>query len=175
MNDSESQVRIIAETQYLQLVECNNWSYVRRNDCVRVVAVAAVTANDEIILVEQFRPPVQTTVIELPAGLAGDIEGEKDESLQRAAERELLEETGFVAKSWKHVVDLSSSAGMTNEVVTLFRAADLSRQTQGGGVDREEIIVHQIPVGKAGDWLQMQQKSGKLIDGRVYAGLYLHS
>ena len=172
MDNTPNEIRTIAETRFLRLVERGTWSYVQRTNEVRVVAVSAFTPENEIILVEQFRPPVQCNVIELPAGLAGDIAGEQDESLQTAAERELLEETGFVAKSWERIADLSSSAGLTDEVVTLFHAQDLTREHEGGGVDNENIIVHLIPKEDVVSWLKAQQADGKLIDGRVYAGLF---
>ena len=172
---SEDEPEIIATTPFLQLVQRDRWSYARRTNSVRVVAIAATTANEEIILVEQYRLPVQTNVIELPAGLAGDIAGEENESLQRAAERELLEETGFVAEAWETLGDFSSSAGMTDEVVTLFRADGLTREGQGGGVDNEQITVHLVSKRDAVCWLMEQQAAGKLIDGRVYAGLHLTS
>ena len=86
----------------------------------------AVTNEQKLLLVEQFRVPVDGPVIELPAGLSGDTD-DPNESLQIAAERELLEETGYSAESWTELATVTSSAGMTNEQVTIFRAAELQK------------------------------------------------
>ena len=79
---NNQQLKTIAETKFLKLVERGTWSFVQRQSDVRIVAVVAVTNNDELILVEQYRPPTDSRVIELPAGLAGDIKGQESESLQ---------------------------------------------------------------------------------------------
>jgi ADP-ribose pyrophosphatase len=122
--------------------------------------------------VEQYRPAVRKNVIELPAGLAGDLAGEADESLQRAAQREFLEETGYAARSWRRLVSVVSSAGITDEVVTMFLAQHLEKRGTGGGDASEEICVHEIPLPDVERWLNEASKMGKLIDSRVWAGLY---
>ena len=53
-----------------------------------------------MLLVEQHRPPVNQTVLELPAGLVGDLSNQPLENLEQAAKRELLEETGYHAAKW---------------------------------------------------------------------------
>ena len=100
---NNQQLKTIAETKFLKLVERGTWSFVQRQSDVRIVAIVAVTNNDELVLVEQYRPPTDSRVIELPAGLAGDIQGQESESLQTAAGRELLEETGYTATKWQHL------------------------------------------------------------------------
>ena len=81
--------------RFLHLVEVDKWEYVDRVIASGVVAVAAVTDDARLILVEQFRPPVGRPVIELPAGLCGDDPGAAGELLAEAGCRELLEETGL--------------------------------------------------------------------------------
>lgn len=169
---AHSPVELIAETKYLQLVKRGTWSFVRRPANVRVVCVVAVTEDRQLILVEQHRPPVNCPVIELPAGLAGDIMGQEDESLMRAAQRELLEETGFVANQWRELGAVTSSAGLTNEIVTMFLATGLHRQSSGGGDSSEDIQTVLIHIDKVASWLNEQRSLGKLVDARVFAGLY---
>ena len=61
---------------------------------------------------EQYRPPVDKYVIELPAGLAGDQKENRGEALESAARRELLEETGYQAAKMEQLVWGASSAGI---------------------------------------------------------------
>jgi len=56
--------------------------------------------------------------------------------------------------------------------VTLFRAWGLSRAGKGGGVDHEDIVVHEIPLAEVTAWLEAKAKTGVLIDPKVYAGLF---
>ncbi len=170
--DLPDSLELVGHTKHLQLVKRGKWSFVQRPASVRVVCIVALTDDRHLLLVEQHRPPVGCTVIELPAGLAGDIIGHEDEPLLRAAQRELLEETGFVAKRWRELTSVTSSAGITNEVVTMFIATGLTQQTSGGGDSSENIQVSTIPLSQIPQWLTEQQALGKMVDSRVYAGLY---
>ncbi|HUV39721.1 MAG TPA: NUDIX hydrolase, partial [Planctomycetota bacterium] len=82
---------MICEGQHLRLVDQGGWEHVERIGVSGIVALVAVTASDEIVLVEQYRPALDRRVIELPAGLVGDRPGEEHEDLETAARRELLE------------------------------------------------------------------------------------
>jgi len=169
---TNQQLKTIAETKFLKLVERGTWSFVQRQSNVRIVAVVAVTNNEELILVEQYRPPTDSRVIELPAGLAGDIKGQESESLQAAAERELLEETGYTATNWHHLAKVTSSSGLTDERVDIFLARDLQKTGAGGGDETENITVHQIPLTDLENWLTDRAKNGFDIDSRVFAALH---
>ena len=105
--------------RFLGLYEVNGWEYVTRTNASGVVVIVAVTTDNELVLVEQFRAPVGAPVIELPAGLAGD-QGDADESLIGAAERELWEETGYRSDQWRELAVCPSSAGMSDEMLTIF-------------------------------------------------------
>lgn len=164
---------VIAQTKHIRLVDRDGWSFAQRIGNTGIVCIVAQTADGRLILVEQYRPPVQKPVIELPAGLAGDLDNQADETLQQAAERELLEETGYVARNWTQLVTVASSAGLTDEVVTFFLAESLERRTSGGGDASEDIRVHEIPLADIECWLNDAAATGKLIDARVYAALYL--
>src|SRR5512142_3214140 len=97
MSHSSSDRQTIAEGKYLRFVKRGRWEYVERTQVSGIVGVLAVTDDNKLILVEQYRPPLQNPVIELPAGLAGDTPGTAGEALAIAARRELLEETGYEA------------------------------------------------------------------------------
>ena len=168
----ESQDKVIAEGKHIRLVARGKWEFAERKKVSGIVGIVAVTDQNKLILVEQFRAPVNRRVIEIPAGLAGDIAGSEDEKLELAAQRELMEETGYEAREMTRLIDGAVSAGMTSEIVTLFRATGLSRTGKGGGDGSEDIEVHEIPVDQVHAWIQQREKSGAIVDFKVYAGLF---
>jgi ADP-ribose pyrophosphatase len=157
--------------RYLSLKERNGWEFSTRANATGVVVIIAVTDDREIVLVEQYRPPVATRVIELPAGLVGDLDGGNESRLE-AAGRELEEETGFTSADLSVVLEAPSSAGMTDEVITFVRARRLSRTGPGGGDDSEDIQVHLVPLDRVDSWLARQQSDGKPLDPKIFAALY---
>lgn len=158
----------VAEGRHLRMVNIQGWEFAQRTVPSGVVCVVAVTQERRLILVEQFRPPLNARVIELPAGLAGDLD-DTDESFETAARRELLEETGYEATDWTRLCTVASSAGLTDELVTVFRADCLSRTGPGGGDASESIVVHEVDMDSLMDWLSAAAEDGKQIDSRVYA------
>lgn len=166
------EIETIAETKHLRFVRRDGWDYIERPNATGVVCIVAHTNENKVLLVEQFRPPVGCNVIELPAGLSGDLSDNPKETLEEAARRELLEETGYQARTLTRKAVIASSAGLTNEVVTLFIAHGLERVSGGGGDENEEIELHEVPLEEATAWFAQAQSEGKLVDGRVYAGLY---
>jgi ADP-ribose pyrophosphatase len=164
--------KILAETPYLRFIDRDGWSFVERPQATGVVAIVAVTDDGKLIFVEQPRLPMGRTVIELPAGLAGDEPGMAGEALAAAAQRELLEETGYASAGMELLGTCCTSPGMTNEVVAFFRARGLRKVAAGGGVAGEEIHVHEVPLGDAHAWLQGRAAGGTPIAVKVYAGLY---
>ncbi|MCB1236424.1 MAG: NUDIX hydrolase [Verrucomicrobiae bacterium] len=159
--------------KHLHLHSRKGWEFVVRPNAKGVVAVLAVTDDRFVVLTEQFRPPVGRKVIELPAGLAGDLPTQEDEPLVTAAKRELLEETGYEAKNWTRLTEGPSSAGLTSEVITFFHATGLTRIGDGGGVRGEDIKVHFIPIADVKNWCEKRERDGVLTDFKIYAALYL--
>ncbi len=157
--------------RYLGIRERNGWEFATRTNATGVVVIVAVTANAEIVLVEQHRIPVEQNVIELPAGLVGD-QGDPDEPLDLAAERELWEETGYRADRLRLIAHCPSSAGLTDEVLTIFLAENARREGPGGGDASEDITVHTVPLDQVDRWLAAAQSAGKGFDPKVYAALY---
>ncbi len=149
------------------------WEYVTRSNARACVAILAVTDDRRVVLVEQFRPPVGRRVIELPAGLVGDIPLQEQEPLLVAAKRELKEETGYEAKNWTTLLEGTSSAGMTDELVTIFYATGLTKMTEGGGVHGENIKVHYVHQSDIGKWCRDRQAEGMRIDFKIFAALHL--
>jgi ADP-ribose pyrophosphatase len=158
--------------RFLSLIKEGHWEYVDRVNATGAAIILAVTDDQKILLMEQYRIPVHALTIELPAGIIGDEPGCSDESHAAAGRRELLEETGFAAERIEALMTGAACSGITSELVTLFRASGLRRAGNGGGVENEEIIVHEIPLAEAVAWLETKAKTGVLIDPKVYAGLF---
>ncbi|MDE0103973.1 MAG: NUDIX hydrolase [Bryobacterales bacterium] len=163
----------IGAGRFLRLVRRGAWEYVERIGVRDVAVLVPITDRGEIVLVEQFRIPVQARMVELPAGLVGDEPHLAEEGLLEAANRELEEETGYRAANLEVLVQAPSSGGMTSEVVSFVSATGLERVGEGGGVDGEDIVVHRVPLGRASAWLWERQADGCLIDPKIFAGLYL--
>ncbi|MCA9043150.1 MAG: NUDIX hydrolase [Planctomycetaceae bacterium] len=161
--------------KHLGLNSINGWEFATRVRGSGVVIVVAVTKQDELILTEQFRPPINKRVVDWAAGLSGDITGEEEETLLTAAQRELLEETGYVSDDWEYCFTGPSSAGMTTEMLSFFVARKCYKKGKGGGDDSEDIEVHLVPKSKARQWLKRKSTKRRRIDPKVYAGLGLLS
>ena len=157
--------------RYLDLVERDGWEFVSRNNAHAVAVLCAVTPGGEIVLVEQFRRPVNERVIELPAGLVGDT-GDPDEQILEAAGRELIEETGFEAGSLEMIMQCPTSSGLTSEVISFILASDLRRVGPGGGDETEDIEVHTVPLDQADDWLNRKHAAGMSLDPKIFAALH---
>jgi len=158
--------------KFLTLIREGQWEYATRVNATGAAIIVAVTDEQKLLLVEQYRIPVHTRTIELPAGIIGDESGCADETHAEAARRELLEETGYAAAHMEPLTTGPSSAGLASERVTLFRASGLRRAGKGGGVAQEDIIVHEVPLVEATAWLESKARTGILIDPKIYAGLF---
>lgn len=161
------------EGRHLRLVQRAGWEYVERRNVSGVVVIVPITDDGRLVLVEQPRLPVGGPVIELPAGLAGDIPGAEHEALAVAARRELVEETGYEAATIEYLADGPLSAGLTSETATFFRATGLRRVATGGGDPSEQITVHHVAISQLGDWLHTMTKRGRQVAASLYSGLYL--
>ncbi len=168
---ARKQIETLYQGKHLQLQKRGHWEFAARTQGTGVVAIVAVTADQQLVLTEQFRPPVQKKVVDLPAGLAGDIAGEEQESFETAARRELIEETGFAHGTFKYIFSGPSSAGMTTEMIDFYLASDVEQVEEGGGDETEEIKVHVIPLKKVGAWLKRKETSKTCVDPKVYAAL----
>jgi ADP-ribose pyrophosphatase len=163
--------RTLIETPYLHLIDRDGWYFVRRPGLTGAVMLVALTDQNHLLFVQQQRPPLGNACIELPAGLAGDGAENAGEQLADAARRELLEETGFHAETLTHLCDAATSPGMTDETASFFLCTGLTKRHAGGGVGREKITVHEVPVHAATDWLFAQQRGGNAVAAKAFAGV----
>jgi 8-oxo-dGTP pyrophosphatase MutT (NUDIX family) len=131
------------------------------------VAIVAIDADDQVVMVNQYRHPIGRTLDELPAGLM-DVPGEAPLA---AARRELFEEAGLNARRWDLLLDLHTSPGMTDELIRVFLARELSEVDLAERFvpEAEEITmtVHRVPLAKAAQ----QALSGAITNGVAVAGI----
>ena len=163
---------ILYEGEWLRLVRIGRWeSCERTHGQGMAVIVIAVTPDDEVLFVEQFRVPLGSRTIEMPAGLVGDDHA--DDTLAEAARRELIEETGWSPGRVDVLLVGPTSSGMSNERIAFVRALDLTRVGDGGGVDNEDITVHRVPRADAPAWLMRKHAEGFELDLKLWAGLWM--
>ncbi len=163
---------VLHEGNYLGLYRRDDWEFAERPNSTSVVGILAITDDSEIVLIEQHRHPVNQRVIEIPAGLVGDEPEHEGEALEDTANRELLEETGYHARSIEPLLSSPTSAGMTSEITHLFFATELIKKGEGGGTENENITVHHVPVNFVDAWLAERQAEGCLIDFKIHAALW---
>lgn len=159
------------EGRYLRLMRRGTWEYVERQNPAGAVIIVALTAQAEVLLVEQYRVPIGARTIEMPAGLIGDGD-DQGETWLASAERELLEETGYRAQRFEFISAGPSSAGMSTEQVVFARAFGVEQVHAGGGDESEQITVHRVPYCELAAYLESQRLAGYAIDPKLYAGLY---
>ena len=160
----------IAEGKRVVILENDGWEYVERKKGKEAVAVIAQDDRGRIILTEQFRKPVGKQVIDYPAGLVGDEEGSSDPA--QTARKELEEETGFTCDEVELLAKGPTSAGITSELVSFYRAKGVRKEGEGGGVGGESITVHTVAIEDLQSWLKAREREGKLIDLKIWGGLY---
>ena len=160
--------KTIFEGQRVLVRERDGWEFVERKKGKSAVAVLARTDEGKIVLVGQYRRPVDARVIDFAAGLVGD---EGNESAEETARKELQEETGYRCNNLRRLTTAPTSPGITSETVTFFLATGLER----AGEAEEEITVYEIAEEKIVEWLRARESEGVLIDVKIWAGLYLLS
>lgn len=159
---------IMWEGRFLTAKRRGRWEYVGR---ARGIHAAVILAIDEaadgrhVLLVDQYRVPLGRRCIELPAGLVGDHD--EGEEAMLAATRELEEETGYLPGRMELLGEFFSSPGMVSESFTLFRAHDLTKTGEGGGVDGEDIRVHRIPLAAIADQVRLWREEGFAVDVKL--------
>jgi ADP-ribose pyrophosphatase len=174
--DHADELKLPSETLYegkwLRLRQRGRWEYAERThgDGMAVIIIA-VTPDDKVLFVEQTRIPLGGKTIEMPAGLVGDQPGE--DTLEDAARRELVEETGWRPARVDVLLVGPTSSGMSNERIAFVRARGLERVGPGGGDATEDIVVHEIPRSDAPAWLMQKRGEGYELDLKLWAGLWM--
>jgi len=171
--------RTVFEGQYLRVVEkaVNSedgthgaWETVERTNVhgSGAVVIIALTKDGDLLFEKNWRAPIESCVIQFPAGLT-DLEGETEEE---AARRELLEETGYAATELIPVFLSPLSAALTGTRAMHFFAPGVEFVAKPAGKDIEEIEVLKVPVGKADEFM-LSLPEGVELDLRVPGILWL--
>jgi ADP-ribose pyrophosphatase len=155
---------IMWEGRFITAKRRGRWEYVGRARGIHAAVILAVD-DGHVLLVDQYRVPLGTRCIELPAGLVGDDEEGEDSAV--AAARELEEETGYRPGRIENKGNFYSSPGMVSESFTLFSAHDLAKVGNGGGVDSEDIIVHRVPIASLSEHVETWREQGYAIDVKL--------
>jgi ADP-ribose pyrophosphatase len=131
---------------------------VEHADCI---AVIAIDADDNVLLVDQFRKPVEKDLLEIPAG--GIDHGEDPET---AVRRELREETGYLPRKIERLGGFYSAPGYSSEYLYLYLATDLT-PSQLYAEDTESISLVRVPIAHIPGLIA----SGSICDAKSIAGL----
>lgn len=172
MNAGDPKREVLWAGRFLDVVKINRWEFVRRKNITGIVGIVPVTDDGKLVLLEQYRPPMGGKVIELPAGLVGDIPGKQAEPLEEAARRELYEETGYEADRMEVLFEGCVTPGLCDETITFFLATGLRKTAAGGGDETEDIVVHEAPLGAVMEFLAEQRQKGNHIDLKIYSALF---
>jgi len=134
---------------------------VRHSGSVVILAVDGSSRTPSVLLEKQYRHAARKFLYELPAGRIDEGENEL-----KAAKRELLEETGYSARSWKRVLRFWASPGFVAESMSIYLARGL---TPGAAQpeDDEVIEIKVLPLGKAVAMVM----NGRIQDAKTIAGV----
>ena len=157
--------------RYLDVVWEERGEFTHNRRARGVVLIIPITTAREIVFIEQHRIALKANVIEYPAGLVGD--DEPDESFERAARRELLEESGYDSDQLEWLLRGPASPGSSTEVVDFYLARNARRVSERAGVAHERIQVHAVKLDDAHSWLKEKAGQRVLVDPRVNLGVYL--
>ncbi|MDQ0225019.1 NUDIX hydrolase [Metabacillus niabensis] len=117
------------------------------------VAVIAITPENKIVMVEQFRKPLGRTIVEIPAGKL-----EKGEKPEVTAKRELEEETGYTCTDLRPLISFYTSPGFADELVHLFITEKLVKLKELAQLDEDEFLdVKEVTLEEAMEMVQNQQ------------------
>ncbi|WP_339233070.1 NUDIX hydrolase [Oceanobacillus sp. FSL W7-1281] len=132
------------------------------------VAIIPITPDNKIVLVEQYRKPLERTLVEIPAGKL-----EQNENPLTAAVRELEEETGYTTTNLSQVTSFYTSPGFANELVYVYVTNDLIKmENPPAGDDDEFVEIMEVTLDEAKDLVE----EGRIQDAKTnYAVLYLHA
>lgn len=130
------------------------------------VAVVPITDEGKIVFVEQFRKPLERSIVEIPAGKI-----EENEDPEVTAVRELEEETGYTTDSLKYISSFYTSPGFANEIIHLYYTDQLKKiPNKIAGDDDEFVQLIELTLEEAEQYVKEQ----KIFDAKtMYALLYV--
>lgn len=126
------------------------------------VGVLAITPENKIVLVKQFRKALEQTILEIPAGKL-----EKNEQPIECAIRELKEETGYIASNITQIARFYTSPGFANELIYLYEARGLIKGEIALDFD-EFVELEEFTLQEVMDLIN----DGKIIDAKTLVSIY---
>lgn len=126
------------------------------------VMIIALLNDGELVMERQYRYPLRRDILELPAGKI-----DAGETPLACGKRELLEETGYVASSWRYLATTHPVVGYSNERIEIYLAQGLTQQGSNPGHD-EHLEVFRLPLATALDWV----REGRITDAKTVIGLF---
>jgi ADP-ribose pyrophosphatase len=144
-----------------------HYEIVDHPDAVGIVAVREGSEGPEVALVRQSRPAINVETWEIPAGL---VDPNEIGDPKRTAERELLEETGYIAGKMIFLHRHFPSPGFSNEAISIYLATEL-REAPGSPVP-DPFEIDQLEWKAFDDALTMC-RDGEIVDGKTVIGLWL--
>jgi ADP-ribose pyrophosphatase len=99
------------------------------------VGIIPLTSNRKIVMVQQYRKPLERVIVEIPAGKL-----EKGEEPLASAIRELEEETGYSSEKVTYLTSFYTSPGFADEIIHLYMAEDLVKKENPAAQDEDEFI-----------------------------------
>jgi 8-oxo-dGTP pyrophosphatase MutT (NUDIX family) len=149
------------------------WEAVERVNCNGIVVIIPVTKEQDLLLIRQFRPVLNSYVIEFPAGL-----NDKGESLLDAARRELIEETGYTSETFELMAEGPVSSGLSTEILTVFLArealpASPALRGKYPVEETESIELVRTPLTSAYETIAEYRGKGDAVDLKIYGFIEL--
>ena len=133
------------------------------------VAIVALTSDGRVLLVRQYRHAAGEVLLEIPAGtLDLQPDGSIEEALP-AAKRELREETGYRAQTWRMLATFFTAPGFATELMTVYLATDVAQDPDYDGPEPDE---HLELVDVHFDDAIARARSGAIRDAKTLVGLY---
>ncbi|MFP3720180.1 NUDIX hydrolase [Niallia circulans] len=127
------------------------------------VAVIAITDDNKLVMVEQYRKPLEKVIVEIPAGKL-----EKGEEPALCARRELEEETGYECESLELVSSFYTSPGFADEIIHVYVAKGLKQKENAAGLDEDEFVnVLEISLEEALEFI----KEKRIFDAKTIFGV----
>jgi ADP-ribose diphosphatase len=134
------------------------------------VNVVAVTEDEQVVLVRQYRHGLRSVSLEIPGGMA-----DPGESPEAAARRELLEETGYGSDHWERLGLVHPNPAIQNNSLTTFLARGSRRIAEPTPDGTEDIVVELVPVAELATLVSTGRITHALVVNALYWFLFEHS